>query len=195
MSSSFITKNESDVYDNQQFQPATQQRMIQMILLSTGLRWKKANGCQNTDRWKREWCKTALFRNHSPEQYSFIMETFTCEIELFSFNDPPIVWFFWSVYKARNNHTWSLLLTAQHNKSRESRLIRKPSVTQVVERYFHRMHCESWWNFLSKGRRGVEEIWNCRRSWSILMRLFLTFFLFSFLCRSRGQLCLHIMSL
>lgn len=128
---------------------------------------------------EREWCKTALFRNHSPEQYSFIMETFTCEIELFSFNDPPIVWFFWSVYKARNNHTWSLLLTAQHNKSRESRLIRKPSVTQVVERYFHRMHCESWWNFLSKGRRGVEEIWNCRRSWSILMRLFLTFsFLF-----------------
>lgn len=151
-------------------------------------------GNRSERKGEREWCKTALFRNHSPEQYSFIMETFTCEIELFSFNDPPIVWFFWSVYKARNNHTWSLLLTAQHNKSRESRLIRKPSVTQVVERYFHRMHCESWWNFLSKGRRGVEEIWNCRRSWSILMRLFLTFFLFSFLCRSRGQLCLHIMS-
>lgn len=34
------------------------------------------------------------------------------KLSCFSFNDPPIVWFFWSVYKTRNNHTWNLL--AQH---------------------------------------------------------------------------------
>lgn len=111
------------------------------------------------------------------------MKTLASEIELFSFNDPPIVWFFWNAYKTRHNHM---------NRARQSRLIRKkPKIISSEKMLSDQRRPNLIWEI-------DEQTFKPKATVAVLDPLecdyFSTFFVFffSFLCR--GKFCLHITS-